>query len=354
VTERIGAGDTIARVELEEDQWDGWFLHHKLIFDLLGPEESDRLARRMPSGNEPFTGTRRQSLLEKALANYLATHEVESLAVAHLHERVKRGQLVWVEQAFYFKGVAKASAAAEGDGRASFTGALNADPKLKVEGDFGVQWLTSSTARSELSGRRNHFILGYVRDLTEGVVTLRLIAIATRWTQPTPALPNHPVEPYRLWAGDIDQLAEVDWQVRLNRSDLNVLRGIPEKSIKERFADILGEAEVPNDWGGEQLDLWSTRLFVEGYPLMAAVAFKGPAKFHPMSIADLGKNGDQIDRLASTAADVLVVQHCHAIKPPVVNMLRAYAADATRPRRYMVIDGYDTIRILRAFDRIDR
>jgi hypothetical protein len=71
-----------------------------------------------------------------------------------------------------------------------------------------------------------------------------------------------------------------------------------------------------------------------------------------MTIASLGKHGDQIDRLSSTAADVLVVQHCHSITAPVVNMLRVYASDPRHPRRYLVIDGYDTIKLLHHFGYI--
>jgi hypothetical protein len=41
-----------------------------------------------------------------------------------------------------------------------------------------------------------------------------------------------------------------------------------------------------------------------------AFAFKGPARFHPMTLADLGKDGDQIDRLFSEPADILLLQHC--------------------------------------------
>jgi hypothetical protein len=71
-----------------------------------------------------------------------------------------------------------------------------------------------------------------------------------------------------------------------------------------------------------------------------------------MTIADLGKNGDQIDRLAQTAADLIVVQRCHSITAPVVNMLKAYASDPRNPRRYMIIDGYQSVMILRHFGHL--
>jgi hypothetical protein len=43
-------------------------------------------------------------------------------------------------------------------------------------------------------------------------------------------------------------------------------------------------------------DLWTRMLSINGNPVRAAFVFKGPAAFRPMKIADLGKNGDQIDR----------------------------------------------------------
>jgi hypothetical protein len=126
---------------------------------------------------------------------------------------------------------------------------------------------------------------------------------------------------------------------------------MPERAVKDAFARIIGEPEVPNDWGGEQSDLWTSRLKVGGEYASAAFLFKGPAKFRPMTIAMLGANGDQIARLANEPANILVVQHCHTVKAEVRRMLRAYAQlDWGHPRRYIVIDGYDTIRILRHYD----
>jgi hypothetical protein len=67
-----------------------------------------------------------------------------------------------------------------------------------------------------------------------------------------------------------------------------------------------------------------------------------------MDVKALGRNGDQIDRLFTEPADLLVLQHCHQIKPAVVGMMDAYAHDARRPRSYMIIDGADTGRVLRS------
>jgi hypothetical protein len=71
-----------------------------------------------------------------------------------------------------------------------------------------------------------------------------------------------------------------------------------------------------------------------------------------MTIAMLGKNGDQIERLARTSAELLVVQHCHEIRPEVFSMLRSVASNFRDIRRYMLIDGYDTYRILAAYGHL--
>jgi hypothetical protein len=54
--------------------------------------------------------------------------------------------------------------------------------------------------------------------------------------------------------------------------------------------------------GGERSDLFSDRVIFEGERISTAFAFKGPAKFEPMTGAHLGKNGDQIDRLLDGTA----------------------------------------------------
>lgn len=136
-----------------------------------------------------------------------------------------------------------------------------------------------------------------------------------------------------------------------SRTELRVLQTVSEANVKAAFAEIIGEPTIPSDWGGERSDLFSSRVEIDGRRVPAAFAFKGAAKFHPMTLADLGKNGDQIDRLFSEPADLVVLQHCHEITPPVRGMMRAYAQRMGQLRTFCVIDGYDTLRILAAYDK---
>ena len=63
-----------------------------------------------------------------------------------------------------------------------------------------------------------------------------------------------------------------------------------------------------------------------------------------MTVRALGKPGDQIVRLFSEPAELLILQHCHQITPSVISMMEAYAHDLRNPREYMIIDGTDTSR----------
>jgi hypothetical protein len=70
-----------------------------------------------------------------------------------------------------------------------------------------------------------------------------------------------------------------------------------------------------------------------------------------MTMAHLGKNGDQIDRLFSEPAELLILQHCHEVTPPVRGAMRAYAQQMGRLRLFGIIDGYDTVRLFRAYKK---
>jgi hypothetical protein len=144
-----------------------------------------------------------------------------------------------------------------------------------------------------------------------------------------------------------------DWSTTFQLSDLEPLRQVLEATVKRITAGLLGENVVPKDWGGEQCDLWTSELLVDGRAHTAAFVLKGPAVWRPMTIALLGKNGDQLNRLADTAAEVLVVQHCNVIRPEVFSFVQRLASDFRNPRRYMIIDGFATLRLLRLYGSLD-
>jgi len=81
-----------------------------------------------------------------------------------------------------------------------------------------------------------------------------------------------------------------------------------EDTFKRGIARILNEPGDFKDWGGEKGDLYTTRLAMAGRRFPAAFAFKGRGKSGRLTPARMGKNGDQIQRLFTTDAEVFVVQ----------------------------------------------
>jgi hypothetical protein len=228
-------------------------------------------------------------------------------------------------------------------------------PDGRLSFNFHHEHLTSDSSWSELSGQRRVFMLGLITQIEGSVVHAVPYVIAN----PVPDLFGQFGRRADYWLNHlevhidrIDSFNRVrDLSERPSKKDLDRLRAIPEADIKRAFAEIIGEQTVPKDWGGERSDLFSTSVEIEGKRISTAFLFKGPAQFKPMTLAELGKNGDQIDRLFSEPADLFVLQHCHEITPPVRSMMRAFAQQIGRLRLFCIINGYDTICLLEAYEK---
>jgi hypothetical protein len=130
--------------------------------------------------------------------------------------------------------------------------------------------------------------------------------------------------------------------------DFQAMKFVTERAFKTCLAEIIG-GTPSKDWGGETSDFFSAHLNLNGRRVRGAFLLKGPARFAPMTLNTLGKRNDQIVRLAQEPAEVLFVQHCHEIKPPVRQTLRAFAVQPSKPRRYCLIDGRDSLWLLQAY-----
>jgi hypothetical protein len=327
-----------------------WFLHDGLADALMGRSEG-RLrtkVRRIRTRHDA-------NAWAYELEQWLRVHEVPSLEEAWLRGAARPGALVWAELPFRWSDVVRERAhASDGaDVRSSFAGQMEVGEgaEVLVHGSFNPARLTCSTANSELRGVRTQYVLGHVAAADDESVELRPVAIASRLLEPPGRHPEDG-EWQRVFPEDIDQFREVDWAATVATGELDALRRVPEREVKRILAELLGEPTVPKDWGGETCDLYTDRLRVRGRPCSAAFLLKGPARFEPMTVRLLGANGDQLVRLATTPAQLLVVQHCHSIRPEVISLLRSLASDMRHVRRYMVLDGYDTYRLLSAFGAI--
>jgi hypothetical protein len=129
---------------------------------------------------------------------------------------------------------------------------------------------------------------------------------------------------------------------------------LPEAIVKKGIVKLLGEKLDPKDWGGELNDIFTTRATVKGKRRRAAFALKGPAKKGPLVPKMMGANGDQVQRLFASPAQVFFVQYEGEIKESIVDLMaRLATAKAVTEREvyYGVIDMADTYRLRLAYPK---
>lgn len=144
-------------------------------------------------------------------------------------------------------------------------------------------------------------------------------------------------------------------------SRVRKIKNIPERLTPERLAErtvkrgilrLLQEAKNPKDWGGESNDIFSAKLKIGDQRRRAAFALKGPAKKGILVPGMMGKNGDQVQRLFGSPADVFFVQYEGEIAESVVTLMEQLAkarALLGGSILFGIIDRDDTYRLRLAF-----
>lgn len=329
-----------------------WYVNTHRVLEVIGASDFARLLpffHGHPLGKGALVSTMAPLVVE-----WIQRSNIRPLEEMLLGHKLRRGSIFTYEGKFFSKGLSLRDKNKLGGIvrlRRSLAD-LGEERELVIE--FHQDGLTTSTAWGSLSGQPSVFVLAYVSTIDGQSVLARPFVIGDLLEEFGPhAIHSKFRYGLELRPEDFDALKEIDFHHRMKKSDLLPLRAVPEQSVKEAFAEILGEPHLPNDWGGETCDLFSSNILVEGRRRTCAFAFKGPAKFKPMEIKDCGKNGDQIVRLFDTPADLLVLQHCHEIRPPVRKMMAAFARGSLEPRRqYCIFDGYETLKVLKHFGRI--
>lgn len=153
---------------------------------------------------------------------------------------------------------------------------------------------------------------------------------------------------------DIEEFSALSDVVAADADEwMSKMKAVPESQVKNAIAKILKEP-TKKDWGGEENDHFSSNITVGGRRRTAAFLLKGPSRFEEMTPAMCGKNGDQIYRLDKANADVSIVQHSHLIGPAVRETIRSFTvAPGNRARKFCIIDGQATFRLLKAYDLLE-
>lgn len=154
-----------------------------------------------------------------------------------------------------------------------------------------------------------------------------------------------------LTIDDIDSFAQVR---QVNRE--SVQQELPleasEAQIKHLFHSIVEDPFPKKDWGGEQNDIFTSRLVLDGQRRYAAFFLKGPATKGKLTIAKCGKNGDQLQRLFQSPAEIFIIQYNGEVDERVIEEAKQKVENLRlrgREAVFTVIDGYDTARLMFAY-----
>ncbi|SRR5712692_2376706 len=165
-------------------------------------------------------------------------------------------------------------------------------------------------------------------------------------------LPRRFINVRQVTAEDVESFAKVR---RFKTVPRPSPRPIREAFFKAGIQKILQESGKFQDWGGELNDLLTTRLRLNRKRVSAAFGFKGRGQGGILTPKKMGRNGDQIQRLFMTDAQVFFLQYWGQVDESVYHLMRelakAKSASEGATIYYGVIDGTDTQIMMLAYPK---
>ena len=133
-------------------------------------------------------------------------------------------------------------------------------------------------------------------------------------------VPRAKIQIKEVTVDDFDQFSKIK---KIKSASKKV---VSERAFKDGILKLIGDSGKFQDWGGEPNDLYTTKLRHRGARRAIAFAFKGPATTGELTPRKLGKNGDQIQRLFLSPAEVFIVQYHDHIGQAVIEQMKAFAS----------------------------
>lgn len=176
--------------------------------------------------------------------------------------------------------------------------------------------------------------------LASGVVKLDVIRVSRSFLKIS-----------RVTIDDFDTFSRVK---RKGSTPVVPMRPPREDTFKRGVQRIVREPGKFTDWGGEKNDLFSTRLKLNGRRMHAAFAFKGKGqRVAKLTPKHMGKNGNQIQSLFSSPAQVFLLQYWREIDQSVLEQMQEFAkaksVSSGERIYYGIIDGNDSVRLISAY-----
>jgi len=165
----------------------------------------------------------------------------------------------------------------------------------------------------------------------------------------------------RLYVQDIDSFSKVkDVNPQQVQKYLeNGFLKMAEDRVKAAFTQIIGQSYVPKDWGGETEDVYSSLILLNGQRVQSSLILKGQGtvKKAETQLGNLGKNGDQLDRMfRSPSSKLFIIQSVKPFAQNVINTAEAHVSQKRSSNQhcyYCAIDGQDTAMLLFAYGLLD-
>jgi len=300
--------------------------------------------------------------LEESLLRLMEDAKPPSIGEMLLQKHIEIGRVFTHRDDFYCKGITNAVVRiANGLPLRSlpylYSKLDEYEDGLQLRVEIHPHDLTTASSAGSLSGRKNLFLLGRITAVEPKTVIAKAYTVGSIYHDLIRRPADRAVWPrwengMEVFMEEIENFEKTRRMRIAFREDIAAMENIPEATIKAAFAEIIGEPFVPKDWGGEQSDLFTSHVRLDGRQMRTAFIFKGPSKYKPLTPADLGKNGDQIVRAFGEPADLVVLQHCHQVTSAVISIMRAFAGRIGNLKQFCVIDGAETARLLRAYGKL--
>ncbi|GEM54322.1 hypothetical protein B0A58_06560 [Flavobacterium branchiophilum NBRC 15030 = ATCC 35035] len=162
----------------------------------------------------------------------------------------------------------------------------------------------------------------------------------------------------RLYIEDIDSFKNVR-DINPSLVDCVLENGYFDKSedeVQMVFEQIINESFHKKDWGGEENDLYTSNILINGRRTSSAFLLKGNGlRNKTMEIKNCGKNGDQIIRLLQAPAELFIIQFVGNISENVIKDIEGKINEKNLKGQnayYCIINGQDTARIFKAYNKL--
>lgn len=334
---------------------DPGFVNHRLVQSFVGKEGIEAIngiISKIPTGTPSWV---KQVQIDHAYTR-VALALCEHLKVRSLGETICSGDLA-PGQIVCSTEMLEGNQDVFHEERAVLRWAPHFEVPWEVIFELSTAHIYSDTCRSDLSQRSLLSFIAHLHRTEDSRVFFAPMVIGRPWlTEPPGGAPFDTMwlhyDFFEHYVEDIDEFQKV--REVADDLDWSSMEHIKEAAFKKCLCEMLGDL-VQKDWGGETSDHFSSHLHLQGRRLTAAFLLKGPgAGFSQMEMTHLGKRGDQLYRLACEPAEMLIVQHCHNIGPTVRATLRAFAVQPSRARRYCLMDGRDSFRLLAAYGLLEK